>query len=92
MGLPLDGPTHATAVQHLKDKRLCEVSKRIGADILGRDVRAAILQPFKWHIESVEYNTVPRTFHAVGVRTIQEHGNLGIDTDFITEIILLKET
>lgn len=43
----MKGPCFEEAMEHLKRLGICEVSKNISADNLGRDIREIIIRPFR---------------------------------------------
>lgn len=55
--LPLDGPIYESAVKHLKSKLFCEKAEKLGADVLGTEIREAILKPFRWNLSVFKQNT-----------------------------------
>lgn len=57
--LPLTGPSYEKAAQHLVDIGICEESHRIGANVLGTEIREFIIQPFRWNISSAQINIQP---------------------------------
>ncbi|KFY46794.1 hypothetical protein V494_00326 [Pseudogymnoascus sp. VKM F-4513 (FW-928)] len=48
----LCGSAYDQAVKHLIDLKICELSRKLGADALGTRIRAAAINPFRWSVET----------------------------------------
>ncbi|KAH7418725.1 hypothetical protein BKA64DRAFT_207246 [Cadophora sp. MPI-SDFR-AT-0126] len=72
--LPLDGPLYEKAVAHLKTIRFCEISEKLGADILGTQIREAIMKPFRWSLTEFN-NTCADDMHGRAARAATEQSS-----------------
>ncbi|MCJ1473147.1 hypothetical protein MMC13_001798 [Lambiella insularis] len=60
--LPLTGPSYEKVTEHLSHIGICTESKRIGADVLGSEIRRFILQPFQWMNFSFQVSLLDLTY------------------------------